>query len=60
MKENLKISQNNVKTGTWNVRTLLKVEKLEEVKREMRKSKIDILGVVRQEEMEISIAMSSE
>lgn len=38
-------SKTTVKIGTWNVRTLLKIGKLEEVKDQMRKNEIDILGL---------------
>lgn len=34
-----------LRTGTWNVQTMLKPLKIEEVKKEMEKAKLDILGI---------------
>ena len=34
-----------IRIGTWNVRTMLRSGKLENIKREMRRNKLDILGL---------------
>jgi len=34
-----------MKIGTWNIRSMLRAEKLENVKREMKKNKLNILGL---------------
>jgi hypothetical protein len=40
-----KNEQHSYKIGTWNVRTLNRGGKLENLKKEMQKSEVDILGV---------------
>ena len=34
-----------INVGTWNVRTMMRAGKLENIKREMDKGRIDILGL---------------
>ena len=34
-----------IRIGTWNVRTMMKSGKLENIKREMRRNRLDILGL---------------
>ncbi|KAG8230254.1 hypothetical protein J437_LFUL009792 [Ladona fulva] len=40
-----KSTNNEIRIGTWNVRTLNRKEKLENLKREMERNKIDVLGL---------------
>jgi hypothetical protein len=40
-----KNEQHSYKTGTWNVRTLNRGDKLENLKKEMQRNEVSILGV---------------